>query len=153
MATPLKVLALEPPLTWSAASEKLPPNSELTVAPAGLAVSSAIAARVAAPDATGASLTAVTVSDRATTPEEMWVVPPVAPVRSRATPLVMLWPLSIRLALRPGAGPLKLLAGTKRSRSAALRPTAAVALAPVRSIQLAPLLAEYCQTPLAASAV
>ena len=78
---PAKVLALEPPLTWSVASEKLPLNSEVTVAPAGVAASSLIAASVALPDATGASFTAVMVSESATVADEICVVPPVAPVR------------------------------------------------------------------------
>ena len=34
-------------MTWSAASEKLPPNRWLTVSPAGCAISSATAARLA----------------------------------------------------------------------------------------------------------
>ena len=86
---PAKVLALEPPLTWSAVSEKLPLNSEVTVAPLGAAVFSLIAAKVALPEAIGASLTAVMVSESATVPDEMCVMPPVAPVRLMVAPLVM----------------------------------------------------------------
>ncbi len=61
IAMPARLFALDPPATWSAASEKLPPNSEVTVAPDGDAASSSIAASVALPDATGASFTALTV--------------------------------------------------------------------------------------------
>src|SRR5262245_63750335 len=61
IAMPANVFAKEPPGTLSAASEKLPLNSELTVAPGGLPVSSATDASVALPVATGASLTALTV--------------------------------------------------------------------------------------------
>ena len=61
-ATPARVLALDPPGTWSAASPKLAANSAAAVAPSGLLVSSGTAGRVAAPVATGASLTAVTIT-------------------------------------------------------------------------------------------
>src|SRR5262245_59915353 len=59
---PAKEFADDPPGTWSAASEKLPVNKTLTVAPGGDVASSLIAARVAVPVATGASFTAVTFS-------------------------------------------------------------------------------------------
>ena len=63
IATPASVFALEPPVTWSAESLKLLVKSVLTVAvvtePA--AVSSLSAVSDAEPEATGASLTAVTV--------------------------------------------------------------------------------------------
>jgi hypothetical protein len=58
---PAKVFAEEPPSTLSAVSEKLPLNSELTVAPSGLAVSSLTDASVALPLAIGALFTALTV--------------------------------------------------------------------------------------------
>ncbi len=56
------MLALDPPGTVSVVSEKLPLNSDVTVAPVGDVVSSLIAANVAVPDATGASFTAFTVT-------------------------------------------------------------------------------------------
>ena len=52
---------MEPPVTASAESLKLPVNSVLTLAPDGAAVSSATPARVALPEPTGASLTELTV--------------------------------------------------------------------------------------------
>ena len=61
MAMPAKVFAVEPPVTWSAVSEKLALNRELTVAPGGFEVFSAIGAKVALPVATGASFTAARV--------------------------------------------------------------------------------------------
>ena len=61
MAIPANVFAVDPPTIWSVASEKLPPNRALTVAPAGDVASSSTATNVALPEATGASFTAVTV--------------------------------------------------------------------------------------------
>src|SRR5262245_52677325 len=104
---PANVFAEEPPGTLSAASEKLPPNSELTDAPSGLGVSSLTAASVALPLATGASLADVTISDSATVPDEICVGPPVNPVRLTTAPLLIAGPpLSIRLALSAVAAPL-----------------------------------------------
>ena len=60
-ATPAKVLAAEPPLTWSFASLKLPPNRAATDAPGGLALPSFTAVKLALPlSRVGASFTAVT---------------------------------------------------------------------------------------------
>jgi len=53
-----------------------------------------------------ASTQAITYAFSATVAAEIWVVPPVAPVRSSVAPLVMLWPLSIRLTLSAVAEPL-----------------------------------------------
>ena len=61
IATPARVLAVDPPDTVSVVSLKFPPNRLLTVEAVGLAVSSRSAASVAVPAATGASFTAVTV--------------------------------------------------------------------------------------------
>src|SRR5262249_19774768 len=59
-ATPAKLLAAEPPATWSAASEKCGWNRLATVLPGGLVASSSIAASVSvAPTTVGASFTAV----------------------------------------------------------------------------------------------
>ena len=66
---PAKVLAVEPPLTWSSASLNKAPNSAPTLAPAGLGLSSSTAPRLAVPDrANGASLTAATVKAEPDTP-------------------------------------------------------------------------------------
>jgi uncharacterized membrane protein YhaH (DUF805 family) len=59
MTTPAKVLALLPLVTASAVSLKRLENKAEIKAPAGLVVSSATAANVAEPEATGASFTAV----------------------------------------------------------------------------------------------
>src|SRR3989338_8897440 len=105
MATPANVLALDPPEV-SVASEKLPENSELIVAPLPVNTSSLRAANVALPDATGASLIALIVSLNATVAEEMRVVPPVAAVKSIAAALVIDPPLSIKFADNAVAEPL-----------------------------------------------
>ncbi len=55
---------------------------------------------------TGASFTAVMVSLNATVADEISVAPPVAPVRLSVAPLLMVWPLSIRLAPSAVAAPL-----------------------------------------------
>ena len=62
MATPANVLAVEPPVTVSAVSLKRSENKVITVAPAmePVAVSSFTAVKVDDPEATGASLMAVT---------------------------------------------------------------------------------------------
>ena len=78
-------------LTWSVASEKLPLNSELTVAPAGDAVSSLIAASVALPEATGASLTAVTVTSMTSVALEKAVVPPLLEVSTLVPAVPLVW--------------------------------------------------------------
>src|SRR3954463_2687342 len=144
---PAKVFALEPPLTVSVESLKLPLNRLDTVAPLGLAVSSFTAASVAVPLATGASFTALIVSDSATVALEICVVPPVAPVRLIVEPLVIARPLSIRFALNAVAGPLKFAAGTKRSKSVELSVIAVVVVALPRLVQLVPPLVEYAQLP------
>src|SRR5689334_16656642 len=88
---PANVLADEPPTTWSVESEKLPLNSELTVAPDGDAVSSLIAASVALPDATGASFTAVTVTSITSVALENAVVPPLLEVSTLLPALPPVW--------------------------------------------------------------
>ena len=77
-------MAEEPPVTWSVASEKLPLNRVLTAAPAGLAVSSLIAASVALPEATGASLTSLTTREAVSVAVENAVWPPLAEVSASA---------------------------------------------------------------------
>ena len=61
MAIPARVWAVDPPVTESVASLKLPLKREETVAPDGFVVSSLTALRLAEPVATGASLTALIV--------------------------------------------------------------------------------------------
>ena len=56
---PIKLLAVDPPLTVSAASEKLAATKVETLLPDGPLLSSETEARVAEPLPTGASLTAV----------------------------------------------------------------------------------------------
>ena len=70
MTTPRRELAEEPPETVSVESEKLPEKRVETVEPAGLAVSSLTAVRVAEPEATGASWTALMEVPRETVAEE-----------------------------------------------------------------------------------
>ncbi len=62
IATPASVLAVDPPVTVSTVSEKLPENRSLTRAPEGSVTSSSVAVKELEPDATGASLTAVTLN-------------------------------------------------------------------------------------------
>ena len=76
MTTPRRVLADEPPETVSVVSEKRAEKRLVTVSPAGLVVSSMTAVRVAEPEATGASLTAVMEIETASVMEENAVVPP-----------------------------------------------------------------------------
>src|SRR5207244_8003704 len=110
IAIPANVLADEPPVTWSAASEKLPLNSEFTVAPAGDAVSSLIAASVALPDATGASFTAVTVTSITSVALENVVVPPLLDVSTLVPALPLLWSQP-RIVSADVAVPFQLAAG------------------------------------------
>ena len=74
-----------------------PPASVATVAPALALVSFT---------PTGASFTGLMVSLKATVADEICVVPPVAPVRLIVAPLVIVRPLSIKLALSAVAEPL-----------------------------------------------
>ena len=80
MATPSRVLAVEPPLTavvmLSVLSEKLPPKRVDTAAPVGLVLSSLTAVRLALPEVVGASLTAVIEVVIAAVVLEMAVIPP-----------------------------------------------------------------------------
>ena len=66
IAIPASVLAVEPLVTVSVTSLKLPVNRLVTVAPAGEAVSSFTAVSVELPLATGASFTATMVVPRVT---------------------------------------------------------------------------------------
>ena len=80
MATPARVLATDPPVlaTESVASEKLAEKRLAMVSPPGAVVSSRTAARVADPEAIGASFTAVMVSETVSEAVEKAVLPPVA---------------------------------------------------------------------------
>src|SRR4051812_21328116 len=145
---PANVFADEPPGTASVASEKLPLNSELIVAPAGLLVSSLIAARVVVvPTTVGASLTAVTVSESATVPELYWVVVPVpVVVRLTVVLLVIAVESSIRCAVSDGVVPFQFAAGRKRTEVVAAKTSALLSETVVEmSVQLAPL--NHCQVP------
>src|SRR5262249_52727451 len=88
IAIPASPFAEEPPGTWSAASLKAAPNSATTVAPGGLPVSSATAARLTVAVArVGASFTAPTVMLALAVVAENAVVPPLVLV-SASAPLV-----------------------------------------------------------------
>ncbi len=140
--------ALEPPDTASAASEKLPPNNALTVAPAGAGVSSSIAASEAVPVATGASFTAVTLSPMVTVPVLYRVTPPVpALVRSTLPPeLTAPCELSIRWTVSEPGVPLKSAAGLNRTAVPAARIKALESETPVgMSVQVAPF--SHCHLP------
>ena len=130
----------------------MPLNSELTVAPAGAAVSSLIAASVALPVATGASLTAVMVSDSATVAEEMCVVPPVAPVRLSVAPLVMPAALD-QIGAQRGRRAVVVRRRHKPQQVAGIERDRAAVVAEPSAVQLPPPLLEYCQAPLVASTV
>src|ERR1044071_7778165 len=109
---PANVLADDPPLTWSVASERLPLNSELTVAPAGDAASSLIAASVALPDATGASFTAVTVTSTTSVAAENAVVPPLLEVSTLVPAVPLVWSQT-RMVSAEVEGPFQLAVGAK----------------------------------------
>ena len=120
IATPAKVFADEPPLTPSVASEKVEPNNAETVDPEGDAVSSTTAVNVAAPEATGASFTAVTELDSTTVPDEYPDVPPLLDTFTVAAS-VTATELSISRVVRLGGVPFQLLDG--KNRSSALEPS------------------------------
>ena len=87
IATPASVLAVEPLVTVSVTSLKLPVNRVVTVEPAGEAVSSFTAVSVELPLATGASFTATMVvpSVTALLLSLYLVVPPLVPAVFRST--------------------------------------------------------------------
>ena len=125
IATPPSGVPFEPLATVSVASEYwLPVMSVLTKAPGGLVLSSLMAAKVAEPVATGASLTGVTVVPRVTwlAKFEYGVVPPVAapPERFGPAPLVTApEELSIKRTDNWPGVPFHWAEGTKRIRSVA----------------------------------
>src|SRR5262245_66577552 len=88
---PANVFAKEPPGTLSAASEKLPPNSELTDAPNGLAVSSLTDASVAPPLATGASFAGLTTNDAVSNALENAVEPPLTETSILLPAVPLVW--------------------------------------------------------------
>ena len=82
------------------------------------------------------------------------MAPPVAvgPLRFTLLPLAgVAPPLSIKVAVRPPGVPLKLAAGTNRSRPAAVSTKALAAVGDPTAVQVTPS-AEYCQAPWAAVA-
>src|SRR6188474_3186263 len=109
---PAKLFAEEPPGTLSAASEKLALNSELTVAPGGLAVSSLIAASTALPLATGASFAGLTTNDAVSNAVENAVEPPLTET-STLLPAVPLVRSQARKVMASLIVPLKLAFGWK----------------------------------------
>ncbi len=81
IATPARVLADEPPVTWSVASLKALVNRALTVAPRGLVSSSlTLASETLAAVRVGASLTAVMETAISSVALENAVAPPVVAV-------------------------------------------------------------------------
>ena len=118
IAMPANEFADDPPDTVSAVSLKLALNSVLTVLTVTEpdAVSSGSAPNVVLPVATGASFTAVTLWESVTVPVLYEVEPPLfAPLTFTVAPLVTALLESISSAVIVGAGPLKLVAATKRS--------------------------------------
>ena len=143
IATPASVFALEPPLTESVASLKLLENSVLTVAPgAEVPTSSATAANVALPEATGASFTALIVRLTVSANVENEVVPPVLVVLAvpPLLPAIVSHARTVRALVRT---PFKLESGCRYNRlfeSAESR--SAVAGAAVNELHVVPLSVE-----------
>ena len=116
--------------------------------------SSIIAVRdgLCAASSTGASLTAVTLW-LSTTLSALYAVVPPAELTSSVAPAVTVADESISVTVKEGAAPFQLLAGTNFSWSVLFNVRAVDApLIVLIVVQLVPLL-EYCQEPLAASAV
>ena len=155
IAMPASVFALDPPVTVSVASLKFAENRVLTVLTdtEPVAVSSASAASVALPLATGASFTAVTLW-LTTTPVELYGVVPPELIKLAVAPVVTVVLESMSLVVSVGAAPFQLDAGANRRLSVLLSVRAAVARPVTEDIVVHVLPSEeYCQVPFAASAV
>lgn len=105
IAIPARVLALVPPVTWSAESLKRAVNRLETESPVGFRLSSRMAASDEAPVAIGASLTAVTEADRTTVPLENRVVSPLV-LTFKLPTVTGVDELSIRRTVKDGTLPL-----------------------------------------------
>ena len=151
IARPPSAVAVEPPLTVSVTSEYwLAVINALTNAPAGLAVSSLIAASVADPEASGASLTAVMLvpSVTALAALEYAVVPPVAASDRLGPAPVLTAPdeSSIRRTVSCPGVPFQLAFGRNLTWSVDLSRNGAASVGAVgRSVQPLPL--SYCHLP------
>ena len=114
IAIPARLLALDPPDTVSAVSLKLALKRVETVLAVGVATSSASALSVALPEAIGASFTEVTLWLSVTVAALNAVVPPLVATFTVAAVVTAVLE-SISSAVIVGAGPLKFVAGEKRS--------------------------------------
>ena len=142
-----------PGLPASAALLKLPPYIAAILAPPGEVASSRTGDRLAAPLATGASLTGVTVMPPAAVALLNAVAPPLTLVLAvlPATPLVWSQARNVRPVVTV---PFQLALGTKRTRVVATSPANNRALATVgvpKATHAPPPLVEYCQVPLVLS--
>src|SRR5262249_27866161 len=154
MAMPANALGVEPPVTLSSASEKWVPNAAEIKVPAGLVVSSSIAASDAVLPLTafGASFTGLMVSLSATVPPLYGLVPP-KPLTSAGSPLTIApWESSTTRTVRAGVVPLKLVAGRKRTKAFGSSSSACVSLtAGSTLVQVVPSV-DHCHVPSAAVA-
>ena len=154
IAMPARLFALEPPDTVSVVSLKFAENRLLTVLTVTepVAVSSASAARVALPVATGASFTEVTLWLNVTAPALNAVVPPLVATFTVAAVVTVVLE-SISSAVIVGAGPLKFDAAMNLRLSALFNVNEVDAALIVDSaVQVDPS-DVYCQVPFAPSAV
>ena len=139
-----------PGLPASAASLKLPAYSAATVAPPGDAASSSAAARLAAPLAMGASLTAVTVMPAAAVALLNALVPPLVEV-SAVLPAMPLVASQARKVMPLPTLPFQSALGTKRTyvlEGSAASSLAMLAVGVPKAVQVERPLVEYCQLPL-----
>ena len=116
-------------------------------------LSSLMAAKVAEPLATGASLRAVTLWDSTTLALEIVVDPPLFDT-STVAPVVTDIGVSKRRTERLGAGPLKSVLGKNLSLSVlamvkvAVSPSSVGLIDALMDVQLVPPSVEYCHSPL-----
>ena len=114
IAMPARLFALDPPATVSAVSLKFALKRVDTVLAVGVATSSASELSVALPLAIGASFTEVTLWESVTVAALNAVVPPLVATFTVAAVVTAVLE-SINSAVIVGAGPLKFVAGEKRS--------------------------------------
>ena len=154
IAMPARLFALDPPDTVSVVSLKFAENSVLTVLTVTepKAVSSASAAKVALPLATGASFTEVTLCESVTVPELNAVVPPLVATFTVAA-VVTVALESISSAVIVGVGPLKFDAAMNLRLSALFNVNEVEAALIVDNADQVLPSEVYCQVPLFVSAV
>ena len=154
IAMPARLWAEDPPDTVSAVSLKLALNKVDTVLTVSepVAVSSPSEAKVALPDAIGASFTAVTLWESVTVPVLNAVVPPLVATFTVAAVVTVVLE-SISSAVIVGAGPLKFDAAMNRRLSALFNVNEVEAALIVDSAVHVLPSDVYCQVPLFVSAV